>query len=32
MYAQALTIVLIIAGAGLSMTDKRKPRGPVDDH
>lgn len=33
MYAQALTIVLILAGAGISMTDKRKPSGPVgDDH
>jgi len=29
MYAQALTIVIILAAASLSMTDKRKPRTPA---
>ena len=29
MYAQALTIVLILAAASLSVTDERKPRTPA---
>ena len=30
MYAQALTIVLILAAASLSVTDKSKPRVPAE--